>query len=407
MRTLGTIARLFSILGLAAPGALLADTVTVTLPVAASVVGAAPFFSDVRVFNTSYTDILNVTATYRCAPGSAGCATQPVKPFQLAPREAKAFDNICVSLFNVPNSLGAVEFVASSDELVVTSRLYSPASSPPWPAGTVGSVGMFIPGLESSDAHAVTVLTNLSNAGSATGSFRTNIGVYNPNPVAVNATIRLYNFQGTFPPVLLGTVPLPLSPRTGTQISNIYKVVGFENLVTTSGYATVESGNAGNPLFTYAATADNTTQDPVLVVGAADVAAPAGFHPPTPTTTSGAAGSSPTPTPTTASSGATRIVNVGASGNSFTDTVSGSGITSIHVGDTIKWVWMGGPHSTTSGGCSSGGYYGGDCSADGTWDSGTYNAGYSFSQKFTTTGTFHYFCVVHQASMIGTITVQP
>ncbi len=271
---------------------------TVTLPVAASVVGAAPFFSDVRVFNTSYTDVLNVTATYRCAPGSAGCATQPVQAFSLAPREAKAFDNICVSLFNVPNSLGAVEFSSNSTGLVVTSRLYSPAASPPWPSGTVGSVGMFIPGLSSSAAQPVSVLTNLSNAGSATGSFRTNIGVYNPNGVQVVATIRLYDFEGSFPPVLLGVVPLTLAPQTGTQVSNIYKTVGFENLVTTSGYATVESDNAANPLFTYAATADNTTQDPVLVVGAQDVAAPPGFHPPTPTQSSTPAAPTPTPTPT-------------------------------------------------------------------------------------------------------------
>ena len=38
----------------------------VTLPAAASIVGGAPFFSDVRAFNTSYTAPLQVTATYRC-----------------------------------------------------------------------------------------------------------------------------------------------------------------------------------------------------------------------------------------------------------------------------------------------------------------------------------------------------
>ena len=40
---------------------------TVTLPVAASTtgVGGVPFVSDVRVFNTSYTNVMNVTAVYR------------------------------------------------------------------------------------------------------------------------------------------------------------------------------------------------------------------------------------------------------------------------------------------------------------------------------------------------------
>src|SRR5712691_1249137 len=308
--------RVAAALLLAAPAPLLFAE-TVTLPVAASVVGAAPFFSDVRVFNTSYTDVLSVTATYRCTLGSsAACASQPVRSFNLGPREAKAFDDICVSLFGVANSLGAVEFASSSIGLLVTSRLFSPASVPPWPSGTVGSVGMFIPGLASSAAGAVTVLTNLSNAGSATGSFRTNVGVYNPNVSAVVATIRLYDYPGSFPPVLLGVMPVSLGAQTGTQISNIYKVLGFETLVTTTGYATVESDNAANPLFTYAASADNTTQDPVLIVGAADVPAPPGFNPPTPTRTPTLAGPgatpTPTPTPTQPAGAQTVTINVKA-----------------------------------------------------------------------------------------------
>src|SRR5881396_1342795 len=78
---------------------LLADTL-VTLPVAASVSGAGgvPFVSDVRVFNTSYTDVLSVTAVYRFN-GQA-------QAFQLSPREARGFDDICVSLFSSPGTLG-------------------------------------------------------------------------------------------------------------------------------------------------------------------------------------------------------------------------------------------------------------------------------------------------------------
>jgi hypothetical protein len=247
---------------------------TVTLPVAASVQGLAPFFSDVRVFNTSYTATVALTAVYRSG-------SQPVKTFTLAPREAKSFDDICVSLFATPNSLGAVEFTssASAGTIVVTSRLYSP-----FPTG--GAVGMFIPGLPSSAAQAVTVLPGLMN-----GASRTNVGVYNTNDASVSVAVRL--FDG---PVLLGTVPLTLGPKTGTQISNIYKSLGFETLVRTDGYCTVESSSSTAPLFSYAAMADNATQDTILVVGAPDVAAPPGFNPPTPTKT-GAAGS-PTPTPT-------------------------------------------------------------------------------------------------------------
>jgi len=146
---------------------------------------------------------------------------------------------------------------------------------------------MFIPGLPSTSAKAVTALTNLMN-----GDFRTNIGVYNPNAVGVTATLRL--FDG---PVLLGTVPVALGPQTGAQVNDIYGRVNFGSLKTTNGYCTVESSAATAPLFTYAAEADNTTQDTIFVVGTEDVPAPPGFNPPTATVPQTPAGPTPTPTP--------------------------------------------------------------------------------------------------------------
>src|SRR5438105_15837905 len=90
---------------------LLAQPNVVTLPAAASIVGGAPFFSDVRAFNTSYTDSLTVTATYRCFLGTCpGTADQVV--FTLTPRQSLAFNDMVASAsgFNAPNSAGGVEF---------------------------------------------------------------------------------------------------------------------------------------------------------------------------------------------------------------------------------------------------------------------------------------------------------
>jgi len=177
---------------------------TVTLPVAASVTGqgGVPFVSDVRVFNTSYTDVLSVTAVYRF--------NGRTEVFSLQPREARGFDDICGSFFSSPQSLGAVEFTSDKSGLLVTSQLRSPVVGG-------GFVGMFVPGLSSSGANVVSVLTSLVN-----GDSRTNVGVYNPNGVGVTATIRL--FDGS---VLLGTTSVPLGPHAVVQKNNIYDLVGF------------------------------------------------------------------------------------------------------------------------------------------------------------------------------------
>lgn len=311
---------LFSAILLLAPS-FSARAETVTLPVAVSAEGRGGirFASDVRVFNTSYTDVLTVTAIFRFG------GQQNV--FQLGPRQATAFDDICLSLFAAPSSLGAVDFITNGapGQLTVTSQLRSPATEG-------GHVGMFVPGLPQSAAHPVTVLTGLVN-----GESRTNVGVYNPNEVAVNASIRL--FDG---PVLLGTVPAPLAPHAVSQYNDIYRLTGFEGLVTTDGYATVESGDAGLPLFTYAAEADNISGDLILVVGSADVPAPGGFLPPTATVTQSVPSPTPTPTPvpstptpTPTARPATVVVNMVAT--DFQWNINGGGSNFVmHVGQTYE-----------------------------------------------------------------------
>ena len=232
---------------------------TVTLPAVTSLpVGSAasPFFSDVRVFNTSYTGPVAVTAVYRCFLGACP-AVAPQASFVLAPRESRAFDDMILSTFNAPATAGAVEFTSGGESVRVTSRLYSPAAGG-------GTNGMFIPGMKVTQAYAVSVLTGLSN-----GLFRTNIGIYNGSELALTATIRLFNGA-----TQLGTHAVNLQPRSGTQINRIFDVLGQAGLVTTNAYAVVESSSA--PLFTYGAVIDNATADSSFVAGDEDVPPPAG-----------------------------------------------------------------------------------------------------------------------------------
>src|SRR5438105_1502818 len=62
----------------------------------------------------------------------------------------------------------------------------------------------------------------------------------------------------------------------------------------------------------------------------------------------------------------------------------------VAVGDAVKWVWTGDGfgHSTTSGSCA-----GLACTPDGKWDSGlSAAAGFTFTQTFTQSGTYAYYC---------------
>lgn len=237
---------------------------TIYLTAAASVQGLAPFYSDVRAFNTSYTDSLTVTADYRCF---IGACVPSVQTFTLAPRESKAFDDVCVSLFQQPNTAGAVEFshAGAAGQLVVSSRLYSTSPEP--------TVGMFVPGLTLASAFPTTVLTSVRNLGSGSG-FRTNLGLYNPSPSTGSpATVTVRVYDGT---TLLGStqLPAPLAPRSGAQINDVFAAVGAATAATENGVVTVDGG--GVALQTYAAVIDNATTDPSFVVGAQDQSPPNG-----------------------------------------------------------------------------------------------------------------------------------
>jgi plastocyanin len=121
-------------------------------------------------------------------------------------------------------------------------------------------------------------------------------------------------------------------------------------------------------------------------------------------------------------SAATWTVHVGQGGTHFVDDASGTSTTTIAVGDTVTWVWVGTmQHSVTSGTCGPGGggnggggaygTYGGGggaCTDAAVWTStGFHTAGFQFSQTFSKAGTVPYFCAMHQSAMTGKVVVGP
>ena len=69
----------------------------------------------------------------------------------------------------------------------------------------------------------------------------------------------------------------------------------------------------------------------------------------------------------------------------------------IKVGDTVRWTWAQGSHTTTSGS---------SCQPDGLWDSSVQNAGFVKTFTFIKAGTFPYFCTLHcSMGMTGRVIV--
>jgi plastocyanin len=67
----------------------------------------------------------------------------------------------------------------------------------------------------------------------------------------------------------------------------------------------------------------------------------------------------------------------------------------VYLGDTVRWVWWEGLHSTTA----VGGY----------WDSGLLGPGDEFEFTFDATGQYDYYCTIHLdcCDMAGTVYVLP
>ncbi|MDQ3021504.1 MAG: T9SS type A sorting domain-containing protein [Bacteroidota bacterium] len=75
----------------------------------------------------------------------------------------------------------------------------------------------------------------------------------------------------------------------------------------------------------------------------------------------------------------------------------------VTVGDTIKWNWVSGGHTTTCNGTS------GSTRPTGAaaWDAGINNGSPTFSYIITVAGSYHYVCLPHAPDMAGNINAEP
>lgn len=230
-----------------------AQSFTVVLPAAASLHGLPPtfFHSDVGVFNRSAARTANVRATYRCATGACDGTS---RLFSVAPRRLHLIEDIVATLFGAPETSGAIEF-SSTEPIVVTSRLYSPARPAP-------TLGMLVPGLAPDRAFHTSELVNLSHSHDPAVGFRTNIGVFNPSDQIRRVHLRCTDSRG-----FLGSISQDVTPHTLLQINDADLFREFSILRTVSSFTCTVSSNSQDALYTWASVIDNQSNDATFLIG--------------------------------------------------------------------------------------------------------------------------------------------
>jgi hypothetical protein len=210
------------------------------------------FRTDLRIVNPSTTKDIDIQAYLLPAGLGDNSGVQP-KTITVKKRQMAIYNDVVTSLFNA-SGLAAIR-LTSADDFVATQRIFATAAD--------GTLGQFVPALESSSAKAKGIVTQLKSngAGGQKGTFRTNLGVVNPNNVAAHVTWRLYdkdnNLVSTGSP--LTVPPFGVLGPTGISDSRFF-AVGTADL--SDAWVSYSSDQ---PVFGWGSVVDNGTTDQIFV----------------------------------------------------------------------------------------------------------------------------------------------
>lgn len=218
------------------------------------------FHTDARLLNPAFDKDIQVNATFFPTDGSTPMTATVVVP----KRQMKIMDDVTTQLFGT-SKLGAIQF-SSADPFEVTSRIYALTSA--------GTLGQFGPGMAVADAKQKGALLQLKQNGvnGQTGTFRTNIGVVNPNTSPANVTWTIYDKSNA----IVSTNKVTYGPQSVLAPSLVTAVTGASAGGDFSD-AWV-SFSSDQPIFVYASEVDNGTTDQTFIPAVDD----AGVAPATP-----------------------------------------------------------------------------------------------------------------------------
>jgi plastocyanin len=224
------------------------------------------FFSDVRIFNPSYTKDITVNAQYLVA-GNSDNTGAGVVALLIPKRSMKVYDDAVKAIFNRTGAveLGGIRFV-SEDDFAVTERVYQDARE----SYQKGTLGQFVTGLETNRAIKKGVILQLKSGQAAISSFRTNWGGVNPNTTVANISFKLYDKNNQ----LAGTNDLTMQPFGVFSPTSIVSFFGANNSDLSDAWMSFESDV---PVFLYGSVVDNGAVDQTYVAALEDSGvAPAG-----------------------------------------------------------------------------------------------------------------------------------
>ncbi|MFL6246103.1 MAG: hypothetical protein ACJ74H_08770 [Thermoanaerobaculia bacterium] len=219
---------------------------------------AGKFRTDARIFNPSYEKAIVITARYLPIGNSDNTNVTP-KTITVEKRSMAIYDDVVQSLFGGGPALGAVR-LTSDDDFVATQRIFADESDTP----KNGTLGQFVPGLEVGSAIKKGVLVQLKqNSSGGKGTFRTNMGVVNPNAVPAVMTLKLYDRNN----VLARSIPLTLVPFGVLGPSRIDGFFGNPAADLSNAWISYDSDQ---PIFLYASVLDNGSEDPTFIPASPD-----------------------------------------------------------------------------------------------------------------------------------------
>jgi CHRD domain len=228
--------------------------------VAGRVTGAQgqTFVTDLRVFNPSYTATANALVEFLPAGAGGNATASASRAVTIPPRGTAALDDVTGAAFlNSSGVVGALR-VTSASQLAVTSRIYADFRS-----SNRGTLGQFVPAIARGGGLRRGVLPQLAHSADLSTGFRTNVGLFNPNPSPVTVRLELRDDAGT----LFGQNTITLAAQSQQQFPITALIEGVDHLH--AGTMTL-SFDAAAPIVVYAAVNDNVSSDSYVVMAQPD-----------------------------------------------------------------------------------------------------------------------------------------